>query len=240
MQNQTSNMKLKKEELLDLFSSSLDNAFSMYNAAKKILGEPENQKYPSLGLAELALEELGKSYSCLAFYSLSENLNDWKEFWKEWINHDLKAHRAFFYEFFCLLRVELKYDDETQALPFPSARGKFSKEKEASFYVDINRGNGKIHKPGNEISDLECVCRVTSLLGLFSAAFYVRDWMLENNNEDFRNAISDYAFQTISTEIYPQDVNDVLQQMKRGNEQYDSGLNKISELFNSKVEPKEK
>ncbi len=89
-------MKLKKEELLDLFSSSLDNAFSMYNAAKKILDDLGNEKYPSLGLAELALEELGKSYSCLAFYSHSENLNDWKEFWKEWRNHDLKAHRAFF------------------------------------------------------------------------------------------------------------------------------------------------
>jgi AbiV family abortive infection protein len=233
-------MKLKKEELLDLFSSSLDNAFSMYNAAKKILDDLGNEKYPSLGLAELALEELGKSYSCLAFYSHSENLNDWKEFWKEWRNHDLKAHRAFFYEFFCLIRVELKYDDKPQALPFPSSQEKFSKEKEMSFYVDINKENRNIHKPEKEISDLECIRRVTSLLGLFNAAFYVRDWMLENNNEDFRNAISDYAFQTISTEIYQQDVNNVLQQMKKGNEQYDSGLNKISELFNSNFDSKEK
>ena len=109
-----------------------------------------------------------------------------------------------------------------------------------SFYVDINKENRNIHKPEKEISDLECIRRVTSLLGLFNAAFYVRDWMLENNNEDFRNAISDYAFQTISTEIYQQDVNNVLQQMKKGNEQYDSGLNKISELFNSNFDSKEK
>ncbi len=134
----------------------------------------------------------------------------------------------------------MKYDDKPQALPFPSSQEKFSKEKEMSFYVDINKENRNIHKPEKEISDLECIRRVTSLLELFNAAFYVRDWMLENNNEDFRNAISDYAFQTISTEIYQQDVNNVLQQMKKGNEQYDSGLNKISELFNSNFDSKEK
>lgn len=232
-------MKLKKEELLELFSNSVDNAFSLYNAAKKILDELETQKYPSLGIAELALEELGKSYSCLAFYSISEKIDDWKDFWKEWRNHDLKAHRAYFYEFFCLLRLELEYEDQALALPFPSAQGKFSKEKEASFYVDIDKGNRKIHKPENEISDLECIRRVTSLLGLFNAAFYIKDWMTENTNEDFRNAISDYAYQTISTEICQQDVNKVLQHMKNGNEQYDLGLDKISELFNSKIKPKE-
>lgn len=225
-------MNLKKEELLTLFNCSIDNAFKMYKSAEKILFENEDNKYPSLGLAELALEELGKSYNCLAYYSKSETLDDWKEFWKEWKNHDLKAHRGFFYEFFCLLRLELEYDNKDEALEFPSAKGKFSKEKEASFYVDIDKGNRKIHIPENEISNEECIRRVTSLAGLFNAAFYIKDWLAENNDENFRNAISDYAFRTITTEMYQQDAINILQEMKVENSEYNRALEKIESLIN--------
>ena len=225
-------MKLKKEELLELFNSSIDNAFYMYECSRKILFELEKNKYPSLGLAELSLEELGKSFTCLAYYSKAQHLDDWKDFWKEWKNHDLKAHRAFFYEFFSLLRLELEYENEEDALGFPSARGNFCKEKEASFYVDIDKGNRKIHKPEKEISDEECVRRVTSVIGLFNAAFYIKDWFAENPNEDFRNAISDYAFRTISTQMYQQDALEVLKEMKGENGEYNRGLEKIETLFN--------
>jgi AbiV family abortive infection protein len=224
-------MKLKKEELLELFNSSVDNAFFMYKCSKKILLELEKNKYPSLGLAELALEELGKSFTCLAYYSKAQSLDDWKDFWKDWKNHDLKAHRAFFYEFFSLLRLEMEYENEDDALEFPSVKGNFSKEKEASFYVDIDKGNRKIHKPENEISDEECIRRVTSLLGLFNAAFFIQDWFKENSNEDFRNAISDYAFRTISTEMYQQDVLNVLKEMENENAEYNKGLGKIKSIF---------
>lgn len=222
-------MNLKKEELLTLFNCSIDNAFYLYKCANKILLELEENKYPSLGLAELALEELGKSYSCLAYYSKSGSLDNWKGFWKEWKNHDLKAHRGFFYEFFCLLRLELEYDNKDDELAFPSAKGKFSKEKEASFYVDIDKGNRKIHIP-----EKECIRRVTSLAGLFNAAFYIKDWLAENSDENFRNAISDYAFKTISTEMYQQDVNNILQEMKTENSEYNRALGKIESFFNSK------
>ena len=140
-------MKLKKEELLELFNSAVDNSFYLYECSQKILFELDKNKYPSLGLAELSLEELGKSFTCLAYYSNVQNLDNWKEFWSEWKNHDLKAHRAFFYEFFSLFRIELEYENEKDTLDFPSVRRKFSKEKEASFYVDIDKGNRKIHKP---------------------------------------------------------------------------------------------
>lgn len=108
----------------------------------------------------------------------------------------------------------------------------FQKEKEASFYVDIDKGNRKIHKPENEISDEECIRRVTSLSGLFNAAFYIKDWFAENPNENFRNAISDYAYRTISTEMYQQDVLDTLKEMKGENEEYNRALKKIEMLFN--------
>ncbi len=61
-------MNLKREELFELFCSAVDNAYYLYKTASETSFHLENKKFPSLGLAELALEELGKSYSCLAMY----------------------------------------------------------------------------------------------------------------------------------------------------------------------------
>lgn len=222
-------MQLKRKEVLDLFCSSIDNAYYLYETASETALHLKNKKYPSLGLAELALEELGKSYSCLAMYSKADATNDWSEFWKEWREHDLKAHRAFFYELFCLTRIEIEFGDKE--LKFPTIRQSFSKEKEVAFYVDIDKSNRKIHKPEIDISDEECLRRVTSLIGLFSAAFYIKDWLTESDSEDFRNAISDYAYITLTTEMYQQDVLCTLDKMKGDNAEYNKGLDKIIELF---------
>jgi AbiV family abortive infection protein len=222
-------MQLKKQEVLELFCSSIDNAYYLYQIASDTALQLKNKKYPSLGLAELALEELGKSYSCLAIYSKADTTKDWPSFWKEWRQHDLKAHRAFFYEFFCLTRIEIEFGDKE--LKFPTIRQSFSKEKEVAFYVDIDKGNRKIHKPEIDISDEECLRRVTSLVGLFSAAFYIKDWLIENLSEDFKNAISDYAYLTLTTEMRQQDVLNVLAKMKGYNAEYNNGLDKIIELF---------
>jgi AbiV family abortive infection protein len=182
----------------------------------------ENKNFPSLGLAELALEELGKSFSCLAMYSKTETTNDWTTFWKEWKNHDLKAHRAFFYEFYCVTRLEIDFEDKV--LHFPTNRQGFSKEKEASFYVDIDKGNRKIHKAEIEISDEECLRRITSLVGLYNSAFYVKDWMTENINENTKHAISDFAYLTLTTEMYQQDVLNVIEKMRNSNKNIIKGL----------------
>ncbi|MFH1001314.1 MAG: AbiV family abortive infection protein [Bacteroidota bacterium] len=222
-------MKLKSAELLQLFSNSIDNAFELYNAAQHLTISYDGKKYPALGLAELALEELGKSYTCLAYYSKANKINDWTVFWKEWKDHDLKAHRAFFYEFFCLLRVELinqKFTDK-----FPTLREKFSKEKELSFYVDINKSNRKIHIPEREIEDIECINRIASLIGLINSTFHIRDWLNSDNSEYFKNAISDYAFVTITKKMYQQDVENVLKGMRTDNEEYNRGLDNIWALF---------
>jgi AbiV family abortive infection protein len=230
-------MQLKKQEVLELFCSSVDNAYYLYQTASETALHLKNKKYPSLGLAELALEELGKSYSCLAMYSKADTTKDWTAFWKEWRQHDLKAHRAFFYEFFCLTRIEIEFGEKE--LKFPTIRQSFSKEKEVAFYVDIDKVNRKIHKPSTDISDEECLRRVTSLVGLFSAAFYIKDWLTGGNSEDFKNAISDYADLTLITEMYQQDVLGVLAKMKGDNSEYNKGLDKIIDLFtNDETKPK--
>ena len=235
--NSLKSMQLKKHEVMELFNSSLDNAHYLLSSAQDTLSHTKNKKFPSLGLAELALEELGKSYSCLSYYSQCDRLKDWSIFWKEWKNHDLKAHRAFFYEFFCLLRIEIDFKDKE--LKFPSVRQSFSKEKEAAFYVDIDKGNRKIHKPEIEISDEECYCRVMSIFGLISAAFYVKEWLQEATSENFKNAISDFAYLTISTNIYQQDVLETLERMQTENREYNEGLNKIRELFSKNLAKEE-
>jgi AbiV family abortive infection protein len=227
-------MKLNKSEILDLFCSSIDNSFCLFKTAKETALNSENSKFPSLGLAELALEELGKSFSCLAIYSKADNLNDWTIFWKEWRNHDLKAHRAFFYEFYCVSRLEIDFEDKV--LNFPTNRKNFSKEKEASFYVDIDKGNRKIHKPEIEISNEECIRRVTSLVGLYNSAFHIKDWMTDSISEKSKDAISDFAYLTLTIEMYQQDVIAVLEKMKSTNDEYNDGLYKIKELFLTKIE----
>jgi AbiV family abortive infection protein len=223
-------MKLKQAELLQLFSNSIDNALQLCQAAQHLTTKYDGKKFPALGLAELALEELGKSYTCLAYYSKADKINDWTTFWKEWKAHNLKAHRAFFYEFFCLLRVEIdapKFKDN-----FPTLRGKFSKEKELAFYVDIDKSNHKIYVPGDEITYDECISRIVSLMGLLNAAFHIRDWFVPENSEQFKNAISDYAFLTITTLMYQQDVEKVLKKMRTDNSEYNNGLKAIWILFN--------
>lgn len=228
-------MKLTQKEVLELFCSSIENAHALYESARETIFHSEGRKFPGLGLAELALEELGKSYCCLAMYSKCKIVTtDWSPFWKDWKNHDLKAHRAFFYEFFCSTRVEI--DFSRIELNFPSARSSFSGEKEAAFYVDIDRGNRKIHRPVVEISDEECMRRLVSLLGLFNSACYVRDWMTSSESKDFKNAISDYAFTTLNTEMYTQDSLNVLDSMKCGNQDYDKGLSKIRHLLTEHLE----
>src|SRR5690606_4921856 len=111
-------------------------------------------------------------------------------------------------------------------------RGQFSKEKEHAFYVDIDKGNRKIHIPENEIGDEECIRRVASILGLLNSSFYVKDWLNSDSKESFKSAISDYAYKTISTEMYQQDVKAVLNSMRTKDEEYNSGLDEIWKLFN--------
>ncbi len=229
-------MQLKKEELLELFKHSVDNAYTLFLTAKKIaLDEEASQKYPALGLAELALEELGKSYSCLAQYSISDELKDWKQFWVDWKKHDVKAHRAFFYELFSVTRIEI--EDPELNKSFPTLKNKFSQEKEFAFYVDIDKGNRKILIPKNEISDVEVIGRVVSLWGLFNSALYIVDWMISDRAEEFKNAISDYAYRTLNTEMYQQDVENVIKSMKSSSVNYNDGLESILNLFlNSQAE----
>lgn len=223
-------MNLQKEELVKLFKHSIENAHSLYVAANNIaISKDSSSKHPALGLAELALEELGKSYSCLAYYSISEIIDDWKPFWKDWRSHEIKAHRAFLYEFFSVLRIEL-YNPETKEA-IPTKNRPFSKEKEFAFYVDINKNDRSIFVPSVEVNDIDVHNRIASLLGIINAAFYVLDWMQSDKEESFKDAISEYAFTVLTKEFYLQDVEKVINSMKGENQSYNEGLDSILDMF---------
>lgn len=227
------NKMLTKEQLLNLFTASIENAFSLFSIATDNENK-ENTRHISLGLAELALEELGKSYTCLSHYCLAEQKEKeiWIAFWTDWKNHTVKAHRAFFYEFFSLLRFEIK----DYANFFPTIRKSIPVEKEVSFYVDFDFKKNEIIKPFKAINIDELFHRVSSVIGPLDAALKVNKIIEENKDEDYRRAVSNYALQTITSNMYQQDVETVLRQMKNGISEYDRALNDIWNLFNPEKE----
>lgn len=224
-------MDLKKTEILSLYNAAIENCYELFKAALHMATKYEGKKYVSLGIAELALEELGKSYSLLAQYSKALAISDWKQFWKDWRAHDVKAARGFFYEFFCTLRIEIT-DTTDPLLSEIIPRGKFSIEKELAFYVDIDKNSRTIHVPGENISDEEAISRVFSLFGLLNPALKIRDWFNSEETEDFKDAISDYAYVTLTEDVYQQDILEILISLKGSNQDYNRALDEIWELFN--------
>lgn len=223
---------LNKEKLLELFIASIDNGTELLTAAQHLIKDYEGEKFPSLGLAEIALEEFGKAYTCLAYYSKADQAVNWQLFWKDWKNHDVKAHRAFLFEFFCPLRTEVVSEELKEKL---TLRGTLSKEKEYSFYVDINKTTLQVLVPKKEIKDVECFNRIASLFGILNASLHIKEWMVSSNSTEFKKSISDYAFRVMTEKFYQQDVKRVLEEMKTKNNEYNSGLEAINKLFHEHV-----
>lgn len=222
---------LSKEQLLAIFTACIENALSLWTLAIENI-KNEKTRHISLGLSELALEELGKSYTCLSYYCLTYAEEMWPTFWKDWKNHIVKAHRAFFYEFFSLLRLETK--DSVKFVP--TGRGSIPTEKEVSFYVDFDYLQQRIIIPISAMDNDELVHRVSSVMGPLNAALQVNKMMKENEDDDYRNAISNYALHTITSNMYTQDVQNVISKMKKGIPAYDKALDDIWILFNSNKE----
>ena len=215
---------LKKEEVELLFLACIDNAISLARAAN-VLYEKGSESI-ALGIAEIAQEELGKSFNCLALYSATDLEIDWKFFWKEWKNHHVKTHRAYFYEFFRTFRIEIKNKEAY----FPTKRKSIPIEKEISFYVDFDHQNRKIIQPELEVDHDELGTRLTAIIGPLDTALKIKD-LLTDKDYMYKSAFSDYARYTIDNEIYQQDVLDLLPKFKKGVENYDKAVDDIIELF---------
>lgn len=223
------NCQITKSELLDLFYASNKNANSLLSVALTNAFN-ENSGQISLGLAELALEELGKSFTCLSYYFQSDEDADWVDFWKAWKNHTIKAYRAFLYEFFSLLRMELPQT----AVNGITKRAKIPLEKEVSFYVDFDCKTKKILQPFMEIDKTEIVSRVSSVIGPLNTVGLLEKLIKKNSSEIYLNAISRYAHIVMSTEIYQQDVEFLLPTLKNGVLENDMAIDDIWMMFSGK------
>lgn len=224
--------QLEPTELESLFIELIKNATELLNASVNLSGT--NEKHISLALAELALEELGKSFTCLAYYSVANSMRDWTAFWKDWRDHKAKAHRAFSYEYFSTIRVELKDKPDY----FPSKRTAIPLEKEAGFYVDFDKTKREIIVPKAAIDNIEIFSRVTSLFGVLNAAMLVRD-LFKDKNEEYKKAISAYAFMVMTTSITQLEAEEFLVKSKDGIKDHDDAFDDIMRLFKVRVEERE-
>lgn len=132
-----SQIQLTFERLYEAYDKSLDNAIRLHGASVNLLRE-----FPdiSLGLFELGQEELGKSYTCLATMAVKKDAVDWTHFWRDWKRHNIKAGRAFYYEWLCpAVRLAfISSSDGRKMSGFP-LRSEIAHEKEFSFYVNYDR-----------------------------------------------------------------------------------------------------
>lgn len=233
-------MSLKKSEILTLFNATVDNCYELFHTALHMAFKYEGKKFACLGIAELALEELGKSYSLLAHYSNAAKISDWKQFWKDWRAHDVKAARSYFYEFFCTIRMEITNPTDPKLIDV-IPRGKFSIEKELAFYVDFDENSRTLHIPQANISDEEAISRVVSLFGLLNPALRIKDWLNSDEPDNFKNAISNYAYITLTQDVYQQDVQAILASLRNLDQHNNRALNEIWKMFDTenKVYPNE-
>lgn len=223
---------LTPEELEALFLELIENAIQLLNSAISLSGTDE--KHGSLGLAEIALEEIGKSFTCLAYYSVADSMKDWAAFWKDWKDHKAKAHRAFLYEYFSTIRVELKDKPDY----FPSKRHVIPHEKEASFYIDFDKSKREIIIPKTTIDQVEIFSRITSIFGLLNSSMLVRD-LLKNKSEEYKKTVSRYAFLVMTSGISQIEAEELLPKLKDGIEEHEQAFNDIEKLFKARVEERE-
>jgi len=221
---------LKLSEIEDLFGQLIKNAIALSDASTALL--KSEQKQVSLGLSELALEELGKSFTCLAFYSVESSPEKWKMFWVDWKAHEVKAQRAFLYEFFSTQRYELVQPPDY----YPSKRKIIPIEKEVSFYIDFDIRSRKVIIPSENIDTQEIVYRASSVLGPLATAATIHD-LFHGKEREYKNAFSDYARYVMENKIYQQNGVELLNKMKNGIKEYDLAIDEIIEMFTSRMIP---
>jgi AbiV family abortive infection protein len=173
--------RLKPEQLLDGYEKAISNGFRLLQAAMDLTPEfPEI----ALGLAEIGQEEIGKSLSFLAAFSLGRD-QSW--FWSAWKDHQLKAHRAFLYELISPVRLEMVGPGDLKRVGLPQ-RDKIKYEKEFSFYVNYDPKSGRFLSPEKTVELSEAANRVMTLLYLACTAWSVKA-ALDEADQEFRDQL---------------------------------------------------
>src|SRR5260370_11824006 len=202
---------LTKEQLRDGFRKTTGHAHRLLSASLSLVSESPEL---SLGLAEVGQEELGKSLSLLASFSLPTAKFGWEWLWRGWKNHRLKGYRAFLYELVSPVRIEMHGKEGLLMSGIPS-RDQIQHEKEFSFYVNFRPESGKFVSPRMEVELREAVNRVMTLSYL-SVTASATEKALEEANSAFRyDAFSEIAIRICSENLYQQNMPAIYAEFER-------------------------
>jgi AbiV family abortive infection protein len=204
---------LTPNQLLDGYGKAISNGFRLLEASLELAPEfPEI----ALGLGEIGQEEIGKSLSFLAAFSLGRD-QSW--FWSAWKDHQTKAHRAFLYELISPVRLEIVGPDGPKSIGRPQ-REKIRHEKEFSFYVNYDSKSGRFVSPQKAVQLPETHNRVMTLLYLACTAWSVKAALDEADQEFRYKTFSEVAFRICSENLYQQDMPALFAEFERRSPQH--------------------
>ncbi len=226
-------MKKKKKNVPSLnfvqlytgYSKCIQNAMELLEVALETCG---NHSAIALGLSELGQEELGKSLSFLSSFYFLEHDADWDWFWNAWRDHQLKAHRAFFYELFSPLRIVIDPHGPARMEGFP-VRTKIKHEKEAAFYVEYLSAEGIFVSPQDNIQFREVVNRTGTLFCLGATAQVLKSVLDEGEKEQNYITFSELAIKACSKGIYQQEMPNILRDFSSRSSYHAILINTIEE-----------
>lgn len=183
------------------YGLSIDNAMRSLGASSKLMKE-----YPdkALGLAQIGQEEIGKSLSLLAAGTLPpEQAWDWLS--PGWRDHQMKAHRAYFYEIIHPLRIEAPHPEGGEHYDGGPLLDRLSAEKEVSFYVDLDESLKSFVSPEELVDGFAAFARTSTLAYLTGTADAVRRALM-HDDYDFRfREFARVAFKICNEPTYQQD-----------------------------------
>ncbi len=234
---------VNEDALLQGYNFTIDNAIRLLDASTLLQNDFPDK---ALAIAQLGQEEIGKSLTLLAAFHLTDDPEEWKWFWRGWKNHVLKAQRAYLYEIFNPLRIELVSSDGSEYSGFPFMEP-ISREKEVGLYVDFDQKSQTFTTPISEVTPFESMGRISTLLYLSSTADAIRRAMLHANPMLRLKAFGSLAFTICSETIYQQDMpslleNFSLQSALQAEIVRDLGiaLEGVNEMFKDAVQPSSK
>ncbi len=223
-------IQLTFDQLYEAYAKSLDNAIRLHGAGVTLLREFQDI---SLGLFELGQEELGKSYTCLATMAVKKGTVDfWKGFWQDWRHHNIKAHRAFFYEWLSPIRLAIISPDGRKSNGLPS-RGKIQHEKEFSFYVNYDEKQQQFVSPFQSVSRVEITNRACALTYLISIAITVKDTLDIGERERNYKTFSIIPFRIFTKFIYQQDIPNLYRKFSVISAYHSSLISRLEEAFDN-------
>jgi AbiV family abortive infection protein len=190
------------ERLSEGYAKTVANAMSLAAAS----GDGDESRIgPRLALAELAQEEVGKSFSLLAAIALPKTQVTWTQFWREFRDHDLKCARAFFYEWFEPTRISIVLKDRST----PDGITRFqrmSDEKIQGFYVDYDRSAGAFMDPGERVRPEDAANRMITVVCLAEKASALHTILTDHESEFSLREWAKIALHLCSHQTYQEEM----------------------------------